>query len=135
MILKIVGKFAFPEAEWCEVSEEAKDLIKGLLVKEACNRLSAEAVLNHNWIQMCEREPEDEEKLERRKKALRTPGNIRRWVCILLAITLFLGSIENKEYFSRSKGSCGHLYFEGLQISKISRKRILPTLTLPPINS
>ncbi|KAL5286629.1 MKNK1 family protein [Megaselia abdita] len=72
------GKFGFPEAEWCEVSEEAKDLIRGLLVKEACKRLSAEAVLEHKWIKMCEEEPEDQEKLERRKKALRTPGNIRR---------------------------------------------------------
>lgn len=79
----ILGKFGFPEAEWCEVSEEAKDLIRNLLVKEACNRLSAEAVLNHKWITMCEDEPEDQEKLERRKKVLRTPGNIRRWVFFL----------------------------------------------------
>lgn len=72
------GKFGFPEAEWCEVSEEAKDLIRGLLVKEACMRLSAESVLNHNWIQLCEKAPEDTEKLERRKNALQTPINIRR---------------------------------------------------------
>ncbi|XP_050317126.1 uncharacterized protein LOC126751154 isoform X1 [Bactrocera neohumeralis] len=73
------GRFSFPEAEWEDVSEEAKDLIRGLLVKEAPKRLSAEAVLNHPWIKFSEEEcPNDFKKMENRRKALRTPGNIRR---------------------------------------------------------
>ncbi|XP_004535616.1 probable serine/threonine-protein kinase MARK-A isoform X2 [Ceratitis capitata] len=73
------GRFCFPEAEWRDVSEEAKDLIRGLLVKEAPKRLSAEAVLNHPWIKFSEEEnPSDSKKMENRRKALRTPGNIRR---------------------------------------------------------
>ncbi|XP_011179232.1 probable cyclin-dependent serine/threonine-protein kinase DDB_G0292550 isoform X2 [Zeugodacus cucurbitae] len=73
------GRFSFPIAEWQDVSEEAKDLIRGLLVKEAPKRLSAEAVLNHPWIKFSEEEcPNDIKKLENRRKALRTPGNIRR---------------------------------------------------------
>ncbi|XP_014103418.2 uncharacterized protein Lk6 isoform X1 [Bactrocera oleae] len=73
------GRFSFPEAEWEDVSEEAKDLIRGLLVKEAPKRLSAEAVLNHSWIKFSEEEsPNDIKKMENRRKALRTPGNIRR---------------------------------------------------------
>ncbi|XP_043071014.1 probable serine/threonine-protein kinase MARK-C isoform X2 [Drosophila grimshawi] len=71
------GHFSFPEAEWHDVSNEAKDLICRLLVKEASKRLSAEAVLNHTWIRMCEQEPPASKK-ESRHKALQTPNNIRR---------------------------------------------------------
>lgn len=75
---EFLGRFSFPEQEWAEVSQEAKDLIKGLLVKEAPKRLSAEAVLNHPWIKMAEEEPANSVKMESRRKALKTPGNIRR---------------------------------------------------------
>ncbi|XP_003423814.1 MAP kinase-interacting serine/threonine-protein kinase 1 isoform X2 [Nasonia vitripennis] len=44
------GKYEFPDAEWACISKEAKDLIRGLLVKQACQRLSAECVLAHPWI-------------------------------------------------------------------------------------
>ncbi|XP_001980513.3 probable serine/threonine-protein kinase MARK-C isoform X1 [Drosophila erecta] len=71
------GHFSFPEAEWHDVSDEAKDLISNLLVKQAANRLSAEAVLNHPWIRMSEHEPPTS-KHARRHKALQTPSNIRR---------------------------------------------------------
>ncbi|XP_023159816.2 probable serine/threonine-protein kinase MARK-A isoform X2 [Drosophila hydei] len=71
------GRFSFPEAEWHDVSDEAKDLICRLLVKEASKRLSAEAVLTHKWIRMCEQEP-PVSKQTIRHKALQTPSNIRR---------------------------------------------------------
>jgi len=44
------GRYDFPEREWGSISEEAKDLIRGLLVKEASRRLSAESVLQHPWV-------------------------------------------------------------------------------------
>nr|XP_016936380.2 LOW QUALITY PROTEIN: probable serine/threonine-protein kinase MARK-A [Drosophila suzukii] len=71
------GHFSFPEAEWQHVSDEAKDLISNLLVKQASDRLSAEAVLNHPWIRMSEHEP-PANKQSGRHKALQTPSNIRR---------------------------------------------------------
>ncbi|XP_055384248.1 probable cyclin-dependent serine/threonine-protein kinase DDB_G0292550 isoform X2 [Condylostylus longicornis] len=72
------GRFSFPDNEWSDVSEEAKDLIRGLLVKEAPKRLSAEAVLNHPWIKMAEFESDDSIKMENRRKALKTSLIIRR---------------------------------------------------------
>jgi len=69
------GRFSFPECEWTNVSSDAKDLICKLLVKEAPKRLSAEAVLNHPWIKMVE---DTEDKIEKRRRALKTPGIIRR---------------------------------------------------------
>lgn len=72
----VLGHYYFPENEWGSISEEAKNLISRLLVKEAPRRLSAEAVLSHSWIKQAI--SEDTVKMEKRRRALRTPGNIRR---------------------------------------------------------
>ncbi|KFM56647.1 MAP kinase-interacting serine/threonine-protein kinase 2, partial [Stegodyphus mimosarum] len=44
------GVYEFPEREWAFISDEAKDLINHLLVKDASQRYSAEMVLNHPWV-------------------------------------------------------------------------------------
>ena len=44
------GEYDFPEEEWDVVSEEAKDLIRSLLKRDARKRLTAEEVLTHPWI-------------------------------------------------------------------------------------
>lgn len=80
----ILGHYGFPEREWDSVSEEAKDLIRKLLVKEAPQRLSAEALLSHPWIQMADNAESDPVKMENRRRTLRTSGNIRRYVCVFV---------------------------------------------------
>jgi MAP kinase interacting serine/threonine kinase len=77
------GRFCFPDCDWMDISDEAKDLICGLLVKEAPKRLSAAAVLNHSWIKMIDdvdRESVRAKKKDKHCRALNTPGNIRRLV-------------------------------------------------------
>jgi len=44
------GNLVFPEEHWSGVSEEAKDLITKLLVRDASQRLDASSILNHPWI-------------------------------------------------------------------------------------
>ncbi|XP_046423954.1 MAP kinase-interacting serine/threonine-protein kinase 1 isoform X1 [Neodiprion pinetum] len=66
------GRYEFPDREWRCISEDAKDLIRGLLVKEAHQRLSAESVLKHHWINPG---PTGEEGGDR---SLTTPQIIRR---------------------------------------------------------
>ncbi|XP_076346288.1 MAP kinase-interacting serine/threonine-protein kinase 1-like isoform X2 [Tachypleus tridentatus] len=44
------GDYDFPEREWSCVSDEAKGLIRHLLVKDASQRYTAEMVLNHPWV-------------------------------------------------------------------------------------
>ena len=61
------GKFEFNEAEWKDISSEAKDLISKLLVKDARQRLSAEKVLSNPWV-----------KFGGSTHSLVTPQNIRR---------------------------------------------------------
>merc|ERR1719225_2049616 len=61
------GHFDFPEAEWKDISLEAKDLISKLLVKDPRKRLSAEQVLEHPWV-----------KYGGPSRVLVTPQNIKR---------------------------------------------------------
>ncbi|GMT16847.1 hypothetical protein PFISCL1PPCAC_8144 [Pristionchus fissidentatus] len=44
------GYFDFPEEEWDEVSDEAKNLISSLLMRDARKRMTAEQVLCHPWV-------------------------------------------------------------------------------------
>jgi Protein kinase domain len=75
----VSGNFNFPESEWSDVSSEAKDLIRGLLVKEAPKRLSAEAVLNSKWIKMADEDAQMDTKTQmQRRRILKTAGVIRR---------------------------------------------------------
>lgn len=46
------GDFEFHTEDWATISEEAKDLIRHLLVKDPYQRYSAEQVLNHPWVSM-----------------------------------------------------------------------------------
>ena len=45
-----LGRYQFPEREWAFISDDAKDLINRLLVKDASRRISAQLVLEHPWI-------------------------------------------------------------------------------------
>jgi len=44
------GQYAFPDTEWKNVSQQAKDLIKGLLKTDPSERLTIAQVMNHPWI-------------------------------------------------------------------------------------
>jgi calcium/calmodulin-dependent protein kinase I len=47
-ILKCVVEF--PDAEWRDISREAKDFVKRLLVKDPSQRMTAEEALKHEWL-------------------------------------------------------------------------------------
>uniref|UniRef100_G3MT13 non-specific serine/threonine protein kinase n=1 Tax=Amblyomma maculatum TaxID=34609 RepID=G3MT13_AMBMU len=44
------GQYDFPNPEWKNVSQDAKDLIRGLLRTDPAQRLNIEEVLAHKWI-------------------------------------------------------------------------------------
>jgi serine/threonine protein kinase len=46
----ISGKFEFPEPYWSKISENAKDLIRKLLVVNPNKRFTAKQALDHPWI-------------------------------------------------------------------------------------
>lgn len=45
-----IGTYSLQGAEWKAISNEAKDLIKGMLTYDAVSRITAEKALNHAWI-------------------------------------------------------------------------------------
>uniref|UniRef100_A0A665TJE3 non-specific serine/threonine protein kinase n=1 Tax=Echeneis naucrates TaxID=173247 RepID=A0A665TJE3_ECHNA len=44
------GQYEFPNPEWCDVSEEAKQLIRHLLKTEPTQRMGITEFINHPWI-------------------------------------------------------------------------------------
>jgi len=46
----LAGNYDFPDPEWTDVSEEAKDFIRKILVVDSQQRATAEHCLNHPWI-------------------------------------------------------------------------------------
>ncbi|CAK84907.1 unnamed protein product (macronuclear) [Paramecium tetraurelia] len=50
------GVYSFDEPEWKEISGEAKDLIKKMLVTDPEKRISAQDALQHEWIKMTQKE-------------------------------------------------------------------------------
>ena len=44
-------ELTFPSQEWSRVSPAAVELVKGLLERDPDRRMSAEAVLNHEWLE------------------------------------------------------------------------------------
>jgi len=56
------GTYDFPDPEWTEVSEEAKDFIRKILVVDPQKRATAEQCLNHPWIkEYTEPKPKEKE--------------------------------------------------------------------------
>ncbi|VEL42720.1 unnamed protein product [Protopolystoma xenopodis] len=51
------GQYAFPASEWANVSEDAKDLIRKLLLTEPDRRLTITEVMKHPWISQHTRVP------------------------------------------------------------------------------
>jgi calcium/calmodulin-dependent protein kinase I len=46
----VKGNYQFHDDFWSEVSDEAKDFIRGLLNIQAETRMTAEAALRHPWV-------------------------------------------------------------------------------------
>ena len=44
------GQFSFPDQDWANISDNAKDLIRHLLQRDPRKRYSAQQVLDHDWI-------------------------------------------------------------------------------------
>lgn len=44
------GEFEFPSPYWDKVSDDAKNLVKQLLIVDPKDRLNAEQILNHTWM-------------------------------------------------------------------------------------
>ena len=48
------GQYEFPKPEWTNVSQDAKDLIKGCLKTNPDERLTIDEVIRNKWIAVCD---------------------------------------------------------------------------------
>ena len=48
--LVLSSSFSFPDSEWADVGEEARDLIKKILVPDPKKRLTVRQILAHPWL-------------------------------------------------------------------------------------
>lgn len=71
-----LGKYTFDYHSFDDVSEQAKDFIRSLLVKEGCKRLSAKKALRHPWLAELQRTRE----LSVTKTKLKRYVIKKRWV-------------------------------------------------------
>ena len=60
------GKFQFPEEDWDQVSQDAKDLIKKMLTKDPKKRISALYSMQDVWFKKNEEKSEYDEKLAKK---------------------------------------------------------------------
>ena len=49
----IYGQYAFYDACWTNVSDEAKDLIRKMLETNPINRVTIEDIINDKWMKVC----------------------------------------------------------------------------------
>ena len=90
------SEYEFPEEEWGCVSDQAKDLIRHLLVKDPLLRYSASEVLTHPWVSM-----------ESSKAQLATPQVLQR-----------NNSVNGLEAFAENANATHRLILRHLSISE-----------------
>lgn len=92
------GNYDLPDDESCHISEEAKDLLQHLLVRDPHDRYSASEVLDHVWVSMTHTS----------QSQLSTPFILQR-----------TNSVKRLEDFAESANACNRLFMRHLSISEI----------------
>lgn len=90
------GVYDLPDEEWYPISEDAKDLLRHLLVREPHERYSASEVLQHRWVAM-----------EAPKDQLATPRVLQR-----------TNSVKELEAFAENAIAVNRLLLRHLSISE-----------------
>ena len=114
--------------KWSNVSEELKDLINHILVKEE-ERYSAQDILNHEWIKKQKRFPINSEERIKQFKIYQKMDNFEKKIIMFIATRLNENEIKNiKNFFDAfDHNNDGRISFEEfydgvLKISKNIKK-------------
>ncbi|CAK9103326.1 unnamed protein product [Durusdinium trenchii] len=95
------GDFSLEAEEWQQISSEAKDLIRHLLVVEPCERLSAAKVLEHPWVTASLEEEAVPVKVQVRLRRYQSTSYFRR--ILLLVVARQLGANDLPEIYKTFK--------------------------------
>lgn len=115
------NKLEFDEEEWGNISEEAKDLIGKLLVKDPKKRIKIDQALNHPWFEKWENMSEDADTFQaeylKRMKSYRAPNRLQHEVLSFLMKNLDTSErVKIKEVFRNiTSKTSGDLTFKDLE--------------------
>ena len=96
----MVGEFSFPKEEWDYISDEAKDLISKMLVKDPKKRYSALQCLEHPWFNLPTESFIDLSKKQKyqfldKMKNFQITCKLKRAVCLYF-VSYFDNQVEKK---------------------------------------
>jgi calcium-dependent protein kinase len=115
------NKLEFDEEEWGNISDEAKDLIGKLLVKDPKKRIKIDQALNHPWFEKLENMSEDADTFQaeylKRMKSYRAPNRLQHEVLSFLMKNLDTSErVKIKEVFRNiTSKTSGDLTFKDLE--------------------
>eukprot|EP00456_Euglypha_rotunda_P015040 TRINITY_DN14792_c0_g1_i8.p1 TRINITY_DN14792_c0_g1~~TRINITY_DN14792_c0_g1_i8.p1 ORF type:complete len:655 (+),score=55.94 TRINITY_DN14792_c0_g1_i8:170-1966(+) len=92
----MAGDYSFPSPHWDEVSDAAKDLIKGLMTVDPAARFTCEKVLQHPWISGASNKPLSESRSQL-LRLLQARRRLRKVVHKLIAIQKIKFLIDTNE--------------------------------------
>lgn len=89
------GEYDFPDPYWSEISDSAKDLVRGLLTVDPAKRLSSDKVLQHAWIvgTGVSAKPLSSGHVQR-LKMMQAKRILRRTVRTIMAVNKFAGMLR-----------------------------------------
>ncbi len=115
------NKLEFDEEEWGNISDEAKDLISKLLVKDPKKRIKIDQALNHSWFEKWENYSDEETQFRaeylKRLKSYRAPNRLQHEVLSFLMKNLDTSErVRIKEVFRNiTCKTSGDLTFKDLE--------------------
>jgi len=89
------GKYSFPDPYWKNISEQAKDLVRGLLTVDPKLRLTCEKTLKHPWIAGEVSDAAFDKSHAQRLQMLQARAKLRRGVQSIIAVNRFARGLGN----------------------------------------
>lgn len=94
----VAGKFVFAAEDWDDISPEAKDLVKRLLVLDPDDRMTAMDALRHPWLKTS-RDQLDQSQLEGTAKRLKTFNARMKLRSAMIAVD-WVSSLKRNSFMS-----------------------------------
>ena len=129
----VLCEYDFPEKSWSHVSDEAKDLVKKLLVSDPAKRLTSQAAMQSPWMQQGNNllEKNDLEYTSRRLKTFNARMKLRSSMIAVTLITSAKMSVSKKLGLANSNRSLNSEESQANEETAATTKELPSFLDLP----